>query len=91
VQAQFISFTYQKNDRPLEKAANICLFLGVSLNVIGAITSLMATSSLPPPTGLQDDLLAYQRAIEEAEMLLESGKTDGPDASSSMVYLHLSD
>lgn len=72
VQAQFISFTYQKNDKPLQKAANVCFFLGVSLNVIGATTSLMATSSLPSPTGLQEYLVAYQRAIDEAERITEA-------------------
>jgi hypothetical protein len=83
VQAQFISFTYQRNDKPSQKAANVCFFLGVSLNVIGATTSLMATSSLPSPTGLQEGLVAYQRAIEEAERISEL--MDAPDTSQLKV------
>jgi len=85
VQAQFISFTYQKNDKPLQKAANVCFFLGVSLNVIGATTSLMATSSLPGPTGLQETLVTYQRAIAEAERISEA--MDAPYTSYSTVCL----
>jgi len=87
VQAQFISFTYQKNDKPLQKAANVCFFLGVSLNVIGATTSLMATSSLPGPTELQEALVAYQGAIAEAERLSEAMGV--PDTSQSMVCLRV--
>ena len=61
----------------------MCFFLGVSLNVIGATTSLMATSSLPSPEGLQEDLVAYQRAIEEAERI--SKVMGAPDTSQLMV------
>ena len=50
----------------------MCFFLGVSLNVIGATTSLMATSSLPSPTELQEALSAYQGAIVEVESISEA-------------------
>lgn len=39
VQAQFISFTYQKNDTNLLKASNAAFFLGVIMIVIGAASS----------------------------------------------------
>ena len=87
MQAQFISFTYQNNDKPLQKAANVCFFLGVSLNVIGATTSLMATSSLPSLTGLQECLVAYQRAIEEAERISEVMGPPGTPQSIVCVFV----
>jgi len=65
----------------------VCFFLGVSLNVIGATTSLMATSSLPGPTELQEALVAYRRAIEGAERISEAMGV--PDISQSMVCLRV--
>jgi len=88
VQGQFISLTYQRNGTPVQKAANICFFLGVSLNVMGAATGLIGASSLPNQTSLQEDLAAYQKAIDEAEGVFEaSGISDAESPSNLKVSL----
>jgi hypothetical protein len=74
VQAQFISFTYQKNDSPLQKAAGVSFILGVSLNVMGAATGVISASAgdLPNLTTLQEELVGFQNAINEAVELVDS-------------------
>jgi len=68
VQAQLISFTYQNNDTPLGKAANIFSFIGLSFDILGTATGLISAMTLQP------DNARIQEAALQAEQSLSAWK-----------------
>ncbi|KAF8520022.1 hypothetical protein BU17DRAFT_65666 [Hysterangium stoloniferum] len=70
VNAQFVSFTFQKSDTPIQKAANATFVLGVAFNVMGAASSLGAASSMPSISSIDEEFKAYQGAIEALERMV---------------------